>query len=120
MDYDSFVLYCFNQGINIDVIKAYREPVIKDAAWMLDRPIERRFVENDLGHAELSKITTPAQGINDIKEGIKMATIDYDARGRSREKFLIKQLIKRANTFPENKYLTRRIAKTFYLLGGVV
>lgn len=119
MNYDSFILYCFNQGINIDVIKAYRPSVMKDASWCLDRPLDRRLNSADLGHAELSSITTVEQGIKDIKDGIKMATLDYDARGRSKEKILLKQLIRDANKFPQNKYLTRRIAKTFYLLDGV-
>ena len=118
MNYDNFVLYCFNQGINIDIIKAYREAVMKDAGWCLDRPLGSRLETADLGHAELANITTVEQGIKDIKDGIKMGTMDWDSLGRSREKVLIKQMIKNANRFPENKYLTRRIAKTFYLLNG--
>jgi hypothetical protein len=119
MNYDNFVLYCFNEGINIDIIKAYRQAVMKDASWCLDRPKHRQLATFDLGHAELADIVTVEQGIKDIKDGIKMATIDYDALGRSREKAMIKQLIKNANNFPQNKYLVRRIAKTFYLMDGI-
>ena len=118
MNYDNFVLYCFNEGINIDIIKAYRQAVMKDAGWCLDRPIDNRYPTFDMGHAELANITTVEQGIKDIKDGIKMGTMDWDSRGRSREKVLIKQIIKNANKFPENKYFTRRIAKTYYLLNG--
>lgn len=117
MNYDGFITYCFAQGINTDVIKAYRDAVMKDAGWCLHR--EQRYAGADLGHAELSNITTVDQGIEDIKNGIKWATCDYDALGRSKEKVLLKQLIRDANKFPRNKYLVRRIAKTFYLLDGV-
>jgi hypothetical protein len=74
---------------------------------------------HDMGHSELNEITTVAQGIAEIKESIWGYTCDVDELGRDISKMRLRQLIKKANQFPFNKSLVRRIAKTYYLLDGV-
>ena len=110
MTYDGFVLYCFTQGINQDVIKACRTAVMADD-YVLDRV--NKHPQSSLGYAELSDIDTIEKAIKEIKETIWMSVCDYDARGRSLEKVRLRQLIKNPN-----KGLTRRVLKAYYLLGG--
>lgn len=110
MTYDGFVLFCFTQGINQDVIKACRTAVMADD-YVLDGAT--KHAQSSLGYAELSDIDTVEKAIKEIKEAIWMSVCDYDAKGRSLEKVRLRQLIKNPH-----KSLTRRVLKAYYLLGG--
>jgi hypothetical protein len=112
MNYDAFTLYCFNQGIRPEIIRACRTAVMKDDVY-LDKQATQIYNAATLGYAELADITTVEQAIKDIKESIWMSVCDYDDLGRSLEKVRTRQLIKRPH-----KALTRRVLKAFYLLGG--
>jgi hypothetical protein len=112
MNYDAFTLYCFNQGINPEIIRACRTAVMKDD-YVLDNTPDQIYAQATLGYAELGDITTVEQAIKEIKETIWMSVCDYDAQGRNLEKLRTKQLIKKPH-----KGLTRRVLKAYYLLGG--
>lgn len=111
MNYEGFVVYCFNQGINPDIIRACREAVMKDD-YVLDRATQP-YAQASLGYSELCDIDTVERAIKEIKQCIWMSVCDYDALGRNLEKLRTRQLIKRPH-----KNLTRRVLKAFYLLGG--
>jgi len=110
MDYGSFTLYCFNQGINPSIITACEPAVIEDNYVLNGREISPT---SSLGYAELTDIDTVEKGIDAIKDSIYMSTFDFDKLGRNIEKMRTKQLIK-----DPHKALTRIVLKTFYLLGG--
>jgi hypothetical protein len=113
MNYDAFTLYCFNQGINPEIIRACRTAVMKDDYVLEGNSASKIYAQASLGYAELTDITTVEQAIKEIKECIWMSVCDYDALGRNLEKLRTRQLIKRPH-----KSLTRRVLKAFYLLGG--
>jgi hypothetical protein len=110
MNYEGFIVYCFNQGINPDIIRVCRDKVMEDRVYFGRK---NRLPENSLGYAELSDIITVDQAIEEIKECIWMSVTDVDQLGRSLEKIRTKQLIKKPH-----KGLTRRVLKAYYLLGG--
>ena len=111
MNYEGFVVYCFNQGINPDIIRACRTAVMKDD-YVLDRATEV-YPEASLGYAELCEINTVDQAIKEIKQSIWQTVTDFDDLGRNLEKLRTKQLIKNPH-----KSLTRRVLKLYYLLNG--
>jgi hypothetical protein len=111
MNYEGFVVYCFNQGINPEIIRACKTAVMKDD-YVLGNSRNRNPADN-LGYSELGDIVTVEQAIKEIKESIWMSVCDYDNLGRSLQKVRTRQLIKNPH-----KALTRIILKTYYLLGG--
>ena len=112
MDYNAFTVYCFNQGINPDIIRACRTAVMKDD-YVLDRNPDQIYATSSLGYAELADIDSVERAMKEIKQTIWMSVCDYDARGRSLERLRTRQLIKNPH-----KGLTRRVLKAYYLLGG--
>jgi hypothetical protein len=111
MNYEGFVLYCFAQGINPDIIRACRAKVMEDD-YVLDRSTQM-YPQATLGYAELAEIDTVEQAIKEIKQSIWMSVLDFDELGRNMERVRTRQLIKRPH-----KSLTRRVLKAYYLLGG--
>ena len=111
MNYEGFVVYCFNQGINPEVIRACKSKVMEDD-YCLDHATDPHPTAT-LGYAELGDITTVEQAIKEIKQSIWSSVCDYDNLGRSLEKVRTRQLIKQPH-----KALTRRVLKAYYLLGG--
>jgi hypothetical protein len=111
MDFDSFKLLCFTQGIDTDIIEATR-PFINEHDLELDndRP---PMPASTLGYAELADIITVEQGVSEIKHSIRMSTCDYDNLGRNISKLRTKQLIN-----SPSKGLCRVVLKAFYLCGG--
>lgn len=113
MDYDSFKVVCFANDIDPELIEACREFVTgREHTHIFERPRLDR-ANSDLGYAELADIDTTAKGINEIKQSIWMTTTDYDSKGRSLEKKLMKKLI--ANP---NKHMKRIVLKTYFLFEG--
>lgn len=113
MKYNEFKSILWMQGIDSDIIEACRDFVVKENAWCLLRPNEKKYDNSDLGFAELAELTTLEACIKDIKRSIWMSTTDYDALGRSREKVLLKKLKK-----DPGKHMKRVMLKAFYLEGG--
>jgi hypothetical protein len=111
MNYEGFVVYCFAQGINPDIIRACRAKVMEDD-YVLDSGTER-WPQATLGYAELGEIDTVEQAIKQIKQSIWSSVTDFDELGRNLERLRTRQLIKRPH-----KALTRRVLKAYYLLGG--
>jgi hypothetical protein len=115
MDYAGFITYCFTQGINPEIIRACKTKVMQDdyvfTKW--GNKEGRILPTATLGYAELRDIDTVEKGIKQIKESIRMSIDDYDTMGRSKEKVLVKRLIKNPH-----KGLIRCVLKTYYLLNG--
>jgi len=106
MDYDSFELYCWNlnpvPGV-LDIIKGSREWVLKENAWVNHLTKSKIVEDEDLGYAELEKITTVEEGISALEKALLLAG------GR-------KQGVTTLNKY--SKYVKRITLKMFYLLGG--
>lgn len=113
MNYEGFVVFCFNQGINPAIIRACRPAVMADDYVLENNSATKIYDKASLGYAELADIDTVEQAIKEIKECIWMSICDYDAAGRSLEKIRTRQIIRRPH-----KSLTRRVLKAYYLLGG--
>lgn len=111
MDYNSFITFCFAQGINPDIIQACRPAVMKDDIYL--DGATKHYAKASLGYAELADIDTVEQAIKEVKETIWMSVCDYDQLGRSLEKTRTRQLIKKPH-----KSLTRRVLKLYYLFNG--
>ena len=111
MNYEGFVVYCFNQGINPDIIGACKSKVMEDDYCL--NGATRVHAGATLGYAELGEIDTIEQAIKEIKHCIWASVCDFDDWGRSLEKVRTRQLIKKPH-----KALTRRVLKAYYLLGG--
>jgi hypothetical protein len=113
MDYDSFKVVCFTNDIDPELIEACREFVTgRQHTHIFERPRLDR-ANSDLGYAELADINSTAKGIKEIKEAIWMATTDYDSKGRSLEKKLMKKLI-----VDPGKHMKRIVLKTYFLFEG--
>ena len=111
MNYESFILYCFNEGINPDIIRACRSKVMDDD-YVLDRSTQM-YPQASLGYAELAEIDTVEQAIKEIKQTSWSTVTDFDELGRNLEKLRTRQLIKKPH-----RGLTRRVLKAYYLLNG--
>jgi hypothetical protein len=112
MNWEEFKFICFSQNISQEAVDACRDFVLKENAHVFNRGT--RHPESDLGYAELADITTPVQSIKELKDAIMMATVDYDARGRSLEKRNLKRFIK-----DPGKSFKRLVLKSYYLNGGM-
>jgi len=113
MKYNEFKSIMWMQGIDSELVEACHDFVVKENAWCLLRPGEKKVDTDSLGYAELSDLTTFEACIKEIKHSIWMSTTDYDALGRSIEKLRLKQLKKNPH-----KYLKRVMLKAFYLQHG--
>ena len=111
MNWEGFVVYCFNQGINPDIIRACKHKVMEDDYCL--NGATRVLPSATLGYAELGEIDTVEQAMKQIKQSIWSSVCDYDDLGRSLERVRTRQLIKKPH-----KALTRRVLKAYYLLGG--
>lgn len=110
-NWDNFVLTCFNQGIDSEVISKCKEFVASDYHIQNNWRPDNSIVASDLGYAELADITTIEQGLREIKNAIMWSTVDYDSLGRSKEKLLIKKLRK-----DPGKHIKRLVLKTYWLM----
>jgi hypothetical protein len=110
-NWDNFILLCFNQSIDVEVIQGCKEFIADDYhiknGWHKDKDM----VTSDLGYAELADYTTVEQGLAEIKESIQWSILDFDALGRSREKVLLKKLRK-----DPGKHIKRVVLKTYWLM----
>jgi hypothetical protein len=113
MNYEGFVVYCFNQGINPDIIRACRDAVMADDYVLHGNATDKIYAQASLGYSELTEIDSVERAVKEVKECIWMSVCDYDALGRNLEKLRTRQLIKKPH-----KNLTRRILKLYYLLNG--
>ncbi len=111
MNYEGFVVYCFNQGINPEIIRACKSAVMADDYCL--NGATSVHPSATLGYAELADIDTAERAMKEIKQTIWQSVCDFDELGRSLERVRTRQLIKRPH-----KSLTRRVLKAYYLLGG--
>jgi hypothetical protein len=113
MNWEDFKFICFSQGIDQEAVEKCKDFVLEQNAYVFNTGT--RHPESDLGYAELRDITTPVQSIKELKDAIMMATIDYDALGRSLEKRKLKEFKKNPG-----KSFQRLVLKSYYLNGGTL
>ena len=117
MQLGDFKLVCFSQGIDPRLIDAC-VPFLQKHKSMFEKnsKVYRNWnVNDDLGYAELSDITTLEKGLYELKDSIFMQTCDYDSIGRNLQKTRMKQMIK-----DPGKYFNRVVLKTFFIVDGVL
>jgi len=108
--WDDFKFLCFSQDIDQEIIEACKQFVANDYHIANNWSKDTHIVSADLGYSECSDICSVENGLKEIKEIILMSTLDYDARGRSKQKILKKRLIKNPS-----KGLKRVVLKTYWL-----